>query len=114
MDSKLAAKLNASVAVILGCVLSLQKLTPTSCPGLTSPVLPLLSISAPSPGEKHIVFYESSAPGEDGSAHQMQCVCFLGLPQAALLGSNAILLPPLDFPHVIRRVLGKEGMEMTG
>ena len=44
----------------------------------------------------------------------MQCVCFLGLPQAALLGSDAILLPPLDFPHVIRRVLGKQGMEMTG
>lgn len=36
---------------------------------------------------------------------QVQCVCLLGLPQAALLGSNAILLPPLDFPHVIRRVL---------
>lgn len=43
----------------------------------------------------------------------MQRVCFLGLPQAALLGSDAILLPPLDFPHVIRRVLGKQGMEMT-
>lgn len=36
---------------------------------------------------------------------QVQCVCFLGLPQAALLGSNAVLLPPLDLPHVIRRVL---------
>lgn len=52
--------------------------------------------------------------GKDGTAHQVQRVCFLGLPQAALLGSNAILLPPLDFPHVIRRVLGKQGMEMTG
>lgn len=59
---------------------------------------------------------EPSALGTEkgGSAHQVQCVCFLGLPQAALLSSNAILLSPLDFPHVIRRVLGKQGMEMTG
>lgn len=42
-----------------------------------------------------------------GCAHQVQRICFLGLSQAALLGSNAVLLPPLDFPHVIRRVLGK-------
>ena len=52
MDSKLATKLNASVAVVLGCVLSLQALTPTSCPGLTFPVLPQLSTSALSPQGK--------------------------------------------------------------
>lgn len=105
------------MAIVLGCVLLLQVdsyillWAHFSCPASTE------HLQSESPGEKHIVPYVSpSVPGvrKDGSAHQVQRVCFLGLPQAALLGSNAILLPPLDFPHVIRRVLGKQGMEMTG
>lgn len=52
MDSKLATKLNASVAVILGYVLLLRVLSPTSCPGLAFPVLPQLSTFALSPQRK--------------------------------------------------------------
>jgi len=65
MDSKLAAKLNASVAVAMGCVLSLRALTPASCAGLTFPVLPQLSISVPSPqGKSTLCPARAPSPGD--------------------------------------------------
>lgn len=42
---------------------------------------------------------------EKGGSYQVKRICLLSLPLSALLGSNAVLLPSLDFPHVVRRVL---------
>lgn len=38
--------------------------------------------------------------------YQVKCICFLCLSLPTLLGCNAILFPSLNFPHVIRRLLG--------
>lgn len=36
------------------------------------------------------------------NTHQVQGVSFLCLPLSALLGSNAVFLPPLNFSHIVR------------
>lgn len=80
----------------------LSHLTPQPSPYLLSPQ------PHPQAGRcRAVVHAEGAKPkaqeGEERmNTHQVQSVGFLRLPLPALLGSNAIFLPPLNFPHIIR------------